>query len=567
MFNLPFLTKRNYEIKPNVLVVMDGFGMAPPSEGNAITLAKKPNLDRYFATYPHTQLIASGESVGLPTNEVGNTEVGHLTLGAGRTILQDLKRINLSIEKGTFYDNKALVSLASYVKSHNSNLHVLGLVSSGKVHSSLDHLFAILQFCKKEQVNQIYLHLFTDGRDAPPKEGIEIIKKIEEKMNILRVGRIASIAGRFYAMDRDKRWSRTEKAYKAIVLGEAIQTQSALDAINSAYAKGQTDEFIEPTVIVDANGPVGKIKDNDGVVFFNYRIDRPRQLTMAFVIPDFENLKKFDFSDSNKTKKQNEEVAASGEHTFQRGKVPQNLFFVTMTEYIKDLPVSAIAFGAEVVDRPLGMVISGAGLNQLRMSESEKERFVTYYFNGLREESFPNEEVKIVASPKVETYDMQPQMSAPKLCSEFIAKMKQDKFHFAVINFANPDMVAHSGNLPASIKAVECVDKEVHKLIQAILAQNGTVFLTADHGNAEELITFPTSTYFFTTSKGTVNTDHSSNPVPFVVINKSFEGKNVSLSKGTLADVAPTILANMGIGKPEVMTGNNLLAQYQNQTS
>ncbi len=557
MWSLPFFTKKDFKIKPNVLVVLDGFGIAPPSGGNPITLAKKPNLDKYFSTYPNTELIASGESVGLPTSEVGNTEVGHLTLGAGRTIFQDLKRINYAIEKGTFYDNKALVAVSNHVKSHNSRLHILGLTSSGNVHASLEHVFALLQFCKKEQLSRVFLHLFTDGRDAPPKEGIETIEKIEEHLSLLKLGQVASISGRFYAMDRDKRWPRTEKAYKAIVLGEAIQTQSARDAVNSAYARGQTDEFIEPTVIADTNGAIGKVMDNDGVIFANYRIDRPRQLAMAFTLPDFESLKKFDFGDADKHSASSNDSKVGT--TFVRGKVPTNMFVVTMTEYVKGLPVSGVAYGPEIVDRPFGMVLSDNGLSQMHMSESEKERFVTYYFNGLRDASFPNEEVNIVPSPKVETYDKRPEMSAEKLCSEFLRELRRDKFHFIVINFANCDMVAHSGNLPATVKAIEVVDKQMGRLFEAVLAQNGTVFLTADHGNAEDLITFPSTAYFFTTNKGTINTDHSSNPVPFLIVNKEFEAKKPNLMKGTLADVAPTILAHMGVTIPEVMTGRNLL--------
>lgn len=555
MFNLPFFTKTHFNIKPVVLVILDGYGIAPPSSGNAISLAKKPNLDKYFASYPHTELIASGESVGLPTNEVGNTEVGHLTLGAGRTILQDLKRINFAIEKGTFYDNKALVALAAHVKAHNSNLHILGLVGSGNVHSSLEHLYAVLQFCKKEQISNVFIHAFTDGRDSPPKEGIEIVARVEERLKLLKVGRIATVSGRFYAMDRDKRWARTEKAYKAIVLGQGVVSQSATKAIESAYAKGQTDEFIEPAVICDSAGPVGRIKDNDGVLFFNYRIDRPRQLTMAIVVEGFESLKKFDFGeDIPGTKK----GSSQQEATFNRGVVPKNLFFVTMTEYVKGMPVSGIAFGPEVVDRPLGMVIAASGLNQLHMAESEKERFVTYYFNGLREESFPNEDVRIVPSPKVETYDKKPEMSAGKLASEMIKQLRRDKYHFAVINFANPDMVAHSGNLEAAVRAIEVVDKEVGRLIQSVLDQDGAVFLTADHGNVEEMMTFPTSTYFFTTKSGTMNTDHSANPVPFLFVSKNSAGSILSAG-GSLADVAPTILSYMGIKIPEVMDGRKLL--------
>lgn len=556
MFNLPFFT-RKYNLKPSVLVILDGFGVAPHSQGNAIALAKTPYYKSLLSSYPHGELIASGESVGLPTNEVGNTEVGHLTLGAGRTMLQDLKRINLAIEKGTFFDNKALVALANHCKANNSSLHVLGLVSSGNVHSSLSHLHALMQFCKKEGLKSVYLHTFTDGRDAPPKEAIEMITALENHLHTLNLGKIASVSGRYYAMDRDKRWERTEKAYKAIVLGHAVQTESSVDAVNSAYARGQTDEFIEPTVIADKNGPIGIVKDNDGIIFFNYRIDRPRQLTMAFVNKDFEDLKNFDLY------KDQEQVAANASSsigaTFNRGKVPENLFFATMTMYHKNLPVNGIAFGPEEVDHPMGQVISDKGLTQLRMAESEKERFVTYYFNGQHEEKFAGEERLIVPSPKVATYDQKPEMSLPKLVKDFVNQIRRDKYNFAVINFANPDMVAHTGNLKATVAAVEYVDRYLNYLTESILSQNGSVYITADHGNSEELITFPNATYFFTSNMGTVNTDHSNNPVPFLVVDNRFKGNAKLMPQGSLADVAPTILAMMGIDKPEVMTGRNLL--------
>jgi 2,3-bisphosphoglycerate-independent phosphoglycerate mutase len=553
MISLPFfIFKKKFSIKPVVLVVLDGFGIAPPSSGNAIGLANKPNLDRYFRIFPSSRLIASGEEVGLPANEVGNTEVGHLTLGAGRTILQDLRRINKDIEKGNFFDNKALVAASSHVKSNNSSFHILGLAGSGNVHSSLEHLFAILQFCKKEQISRVFLHIFTDGRDSPPNDGIEVIQKIQARLDLLRVGKIASVMGRFYAMDRDRRWERTEKAYKAIVLGEGRTSANALEALRDSYSKGQTDEFIEPTVIVDANGPIGKVSDGDAVFFFNYRIDRARQLSMAFTIPDFENLKYFTFDNvSNKKEKMSK--------TFERVYVPKNLFFVTMTEYLKGLPVSAIAFGPEVVEKPIGMCLSDAGYAQLRMAESEKERFVTYYFDGLREERFPKEEVKIIPSPKVETYDLKPEMSAPRLTTELIREIRRDKFHFALVNYANADMVGHTGNIKSTIKAIEVLDYELDRLIRAVLEQDGTIFLTADHGNAEELVSFPMATYYITSQSGTVSTDHTNNPVPFLVINRQFEGKDVKVNNGSLADVAPTIMKFMGLPVPDVMTGKNLL--------
>lgn len=557
MFKLPEFGKRNYNIKPVVLIVMDGFGLAPPSQGNAISLAKKPNFDLYWNNFPHGDLLASGESVGLPANEVGNTEVGHLTMGAGRIILQDLKRINLAIEKGYIYDNSALINAASHVKKNQSNLHLMGLVSSGSVHSSIEHLYALLQFCKKEEINKVCLHLFTDGRDAPPNESIEIIEKLNKYLEDNRYAQISTITGRYYAMDRDRRWSRTEKAYKAMVLGVGVKAGSASEAIKSAYKKGQTDEFIEPTVIVKQGGKPLLIEDNDAAIFFNFRVDRPRQLTMAFVLKDFEELKTFKFDTYQGAVKREGEVKMSG--AFNREKVVKNLFFVTMTEYQKNLPVSAIAFGPEIVKNPLGKTISEAGLRQLHMAESEKERFVKYYFNGMQEEPFQGEDDVIIPSPKVATYDKKPEMSLPKLASECIKRIKRDVYSFVLINFANPDMVAHSGNLKASVQAIEHVDKYLGKIVETVLKQGGTCLVTADHGNAEDLLTFPSSSFYFTSAKGSINTEHSNNPVPFLVVNKALKGKKIVIHQGGLSDLAPTILGLLNINVPEEMMGRNLL--------
>lgn len=564
MFNLPIFKRKNNKIKPVVLVVLDGFGIAPHSEGNAITSAKKPNFDSYWNNFPHGELLASGESVGLPANEVGNTEVGHLTLGAGRIMLQYLKRIDLAIEKGQIYDNQALLEAASHVKSNNSKLHIMGLVSSGSVHSSIGHLYGLLEFCKKEEIPRVYLHIFTDGRDAAPNASLEVVEKLESYLETTRVAKIASVSGRYYAMDRDKRWSRTEKTYKAMVLGQGVTANSAVEAIKAAYAKGQTDEFIEPTILINSGNKPELIEDNDAAIFFNYRVDRPRQLTMAFVLPDFENLKSFHFGSDPDTNVEEGEVKIS--NTFVRQKVPKNLFFVTMTEYQKNLPVSAVAFGPEYVSDPLGKMISESGLRQLHMAESEKERFVTYYFNGKKEGPFEGEDVLIVPSPKVETYDKKPEMSLPKLVSECTKQIKRDLYGFVVINFANPDMVAHSGDLKTSISAIEIVDKYLGKLVETVLDCDGTVLVTADHGNAEELITYPSSSFYFTSDKGSINTEHSNNPVPLLVINNSLKGNRTILPKGGLSDLAPTILKLLNIQIPQGMTGNDLMASLSKNT-
>lgn len=545
-------------IKPVVLVILDGWGIAPANEGNAIALARKPNMDRYYSLYPHGELLAAGESVGLPANEVGNTEVGHINLGAGRVVLQDLKRISKSIEDGSFYYNKALKEACEHVKKNGSKLHIMGLVGSGHVHSSIDHLWASLEFAKKAGVTNVYLHLFTDGRDSPPTEGASILGTVEAKLSEIGVGKIATISGRYWAMDRDGRWDRTQKTYEAMVLGKGEMAENAVAAMNASYGKNQTDEFVEPTVIVAGGKPIATVDDNDAAFFFNYRIDRPRQLSMAFVLPDFETIKSFDIGiDPEKGGRLGGKMQF--ETTFQRGKVVSNLFFTTMTQYQVNLPVSGTAFPPEVLADCLGEVIAKRGLKQARLAESEKERFVTYYFDCLREERFAGEDVVIVPSSKVPTYDKKPEMSAMGVAGEFVKALSKDAYHFIVLNFANPDMVAHTGNLNAAISAIEHTDKAVGIVVDAVLAANGTVIITADHGNAEELITFPEGSFYFTSAQGTVNTDHSGNPVPVLVISKAFEGSPKNLGKGILADIAPTVLKLMGADQSPLMTGRDLL--------
>ena len=545
-------------IKPVVLLVLDGYGIAPASQGNAITQAKKPNIDSFASSYFRGELIASGESVGLPANEVGNTEVGHLSLGAGRTIFQDLVRINKSIKDESFYDNRALLQALDHVKKNNSKFHVIGLVGSGNVHSSIEHFWAIMEFCKRQNLTNVYLHLITDGRDSPPNEGIEVVQKIESQLMVNKIGKVATISGRYFAMDRDKRWERIQKEYEALVLGKGTSVSSAVEALKRSYAAKKSDEFVEPAVIKTPEGkPVATIDDNDAVIFFNFRIDRPRELTMAFVLGNFESLTSFNFGDDPEQGGRREGQIEFGT-TFKREKRPKNLFFVTMTEYIKNLPVSAIAFPKEIVPDGLGEVLARNGLKQMRLAESEKERFITYYFDGMKEERFNGEDVQIVPSPKVATYDKKPEMSVFGVVEEFKKALSRGVYHFFVINFANPDMVAHTGDIGATVKAIEFVDRAVSEVVRDTLVAGGTILITADHGNAEELLTFPTTTFFVTTSKGTVNTDHSNNPVPLYIIGDRFKGPR-ELPKGTLNDVAPTILGMMGVEKPAVMTGKNLL--------
>lgn len=544
----------NLAIKPTVLLILDGWGIAPDSPGNAIAKAKKPNFDKLMATYPHGELSASGESVGLPANEVGNTEVGHLNLGAGRLMLQDLKRIDKAISEGTFFENRALVAAINHAKQNSSKLHLMGLMGSGHVHSSINHLFALVEACKRAGLTNVYLHLFTDGRDSAPKEGIDLVTKVEEVLKSAGVGKIATIGGRYYGMDRDKRWERIQKAYDAITSGIGPVYPNAHEAFNTSYTAGKTDEFIEPSTI-DKNGMIG---DGDSVVFFNFRIDRPRELSMAFVLADFETLKSFSFGkDPEKGGRTEGEVKFDA--TFSRSKVVRNLFFATMTEYDKKIPVSAILYPPEVVEKSLGQIISEANLKQLHASESEKERFVTYYFDGLREERFAGEDVVIIPSPKVPTYDKKPEMSVFELVERVKSEIMKGIYNFVVINFANADMVAHTGNLKASINAIEFEDRAIGELASLILSAGGNLIITADHGNAEELITYPQSAYFFTTESGEVNTEHSNSPVPVIIATKALEGKVQNLPKGGLADVAPTILRLMGMTIPPEMTGMDLL--------
>ena len=542
MFNLSGIFKKSapISIKPVVLLILDGWGLAPNSPGNAITSATVPNMEKLNGLYPHGVLLAAGESVGLPANEVGNTEVGHINLGAGRIVLQDLKRISKTIEDGTFFDNRTIRKSIDYVKKNSSKLHIAGLVGTGNVHSSLDHFWALLEFCRKQNLKSVYLHLFTDGRDTPPQEAKAIIRGIQDRLKLQTFGSIATISGRYYAMDRDRRWDRTSLTYEAMTQGVGIKEIDPEKAIMNAYARGETDEFVKPVVISGPDGikPLATVDDNDALIMFNFRIDRPRQLTQAFVMPDFE---KQSFP------------------TFQRKKVVKNLFVITMTEYQKDLPVGGIAFPPEQVETPLAEVISKGGLKQLHMAESEKRRFITYYFNGLRQENFPGEESVIVPSPRVPTYDKKPEMSVVELTNEFKKWIAKGQHRFIVINFANPDMVAHTGNLQATIKAVEFVDKAVGEVVTSVLNLDGTLIITGDHGNAEELLTYPPGNYFFTSAKGVVNTDHSNSPVPVIIVNRSYEGKTTLLKQGILGDIAPTILDLLGLQRPPVMTGRNLL--------
>lgn len=540
------------DIKPIVLIILDGWGIAPPSPGNAIFQAQTNYINQLTAAYPHTQLIASGEPVGLPHGEDGNTEVGHINIGAGQIVFQDFPRINTSIADGSFFQNPALLTSVNHVNINHSTLHLMGLIGSGGVHANNEHLFALIKFASLNQVKKLSLHLFADGRDSPPTTSQIYVSQINNYLQQLKIGQIASIMGRYYAMDRDFRWDRTEKAYRCLTEGIGQKSVSPEAAIQESYRQQKTDEFIEPTIITDDNGtPLSLIKDNDAVIFFNYRVDRPRQLTKAFVLPDFDaqaNQLAFDPL-ADKYLHSHLPQKASLTPPFKRQKFLKKLFFVTMTEYQKTLPTQVIIPPVHV-DYPLSQVLSDNGLTQLHMSETEKERFVTYYFNGLREQPFEGENWDIIPSPNVATYDLQPEMSTPKITEHLITALQKRQYNFIIVNLACPDMVAHTGSLTATIKACQAVDQSLSQIIPVLFSVDGIALITADHGNTEELINLQT---------GEIDTEHSNNPVPFIVVGEKFQGQSRQLAPGILSDIAPTILKLLNIPKPSQMTGKSLI--------
>lgn len=540
-----------------ILLILDGWGIAAEGPGNAIKIANTPNISKFWASYPHCELEASGDAVGLPRGEDGNTETGHLNLGAGKVVYQYLKRIDMSIADGSFFKNEVLLNAIQHAKKSNSNLHLIGLLGAGGVHSNIEHLFALISMASKNSFKNVYLHLFTDGRDSPPTSAKTYIQNIKNVIEKEKTGTIASIMGRYWAMDRDQRWDRTEKAYLALTQGKGDLVNSAEEAVDAFYKKGITDEFIEPTLIAGKDGkPVSLIKDNDSVVFFNFRVDRPRQLTKAFILDDFTKAniifdteayhQKFETTSKN--------IPPVVKEPFPRGKLLKNLSFVTMTQYSKALiNEGAIpAFPPEIVSIPLSSVISNAGMRQLKITESEKERFVTFYFNGLREKPYPLEERIIIPSPKIPTYDQKPEMSAKEMTEVLLKKLSISEYQFIVVNYPNADMVGHTGNLGATVKAVEITDECVGKIANFVLAYEGILLITADHGNAEELIN---------TQTGEIDTEHSTNRVPFIAISHKLLGRSQTLRTGILADIAPTVLSILNLMVPGSMTGRDLLSE------
>lgn len=521
--------------RPVILIILDGFGIAPPSRANAISLAKTPNFDKYSQNYPIMPMAASGEAVGLSWGEMGNSQVGHLSLGSGVIPYQNLPRISKAITDGEFYNNAAFLKACQNVKKSGGALHLIGLVSSGGIHSYNEHLYALIDLAHQQKVTKVYIHAFLDGRDTPYNSGVNFIDKLQEKLKKVGVGVIASLSGRFWAMDRDNRWDRIEKAWRAMVDGQSDEKfEDPLVAINQSYSNKVYDEEFKPTVITnDLGQPRGTIKDGDSVIFFNFRSDRARQLTQALTLPGFEKFKRPYF---------------------------KNLLMITMTQYEKDLPVT-VAFPPLDIAMPLARVLSEAGLKQLHIAETEKYAHVTYFFNGGKETVYEGEDRVLVPSPQVTSYDQKPAMSARELSSRINQAIKESQYDFIVANFANPDMVGHTGNMQATIEAIEILDQLIGEIVDTTLSYGGLVIITADHGNAEKL---------YDLQSGEINKEHSNNPVPLFIIGDEFAGKSVlsgnvgiDLSHvtpvGVLADVPPTILKIMGIKKPPEMTGSSLI--------
>ena len=505
--------------KTTMLMILDGFGVNENSEGNAVKLAKIPNINEIMKQYPNTIIHTSGLDVGLPEGQMGNSEVGHTNIGAGRIVYQELTRITKSIEDGDFFSNQELVSAIENCKKNNSKLHVLGLLSDGGVHSHMRHLFAILELAKRKDFEDVYVHCFLDGRDTPPASADGYIAELEEKMKEKGVGKIATISGRFYAMDRDKRWERVKEAYDALVNGEGHRFASATVAIENSYQKEIFDEFVKPSVICKNDEPVATIGENDSVIFFNFRPDRAREITRTIVDPDFDGFERKYFK----------------------------TYFVTFTNYDETLlPYVHIAFKKEEIKNTLGEYISKLGLTQLRIAETEKYAHVTFFFNGGEEKQYEGEDRILIPSPKVETYDMKPEMSAGEVTDKVVDAINSKKYDVIILNYANPDMVGHTGSLEATIKALEFLDGCVKRVVDAIENNDGTLLITADHGNAEQMIDYKT---------GELHTAHTTNPVPLVLIGR----EDVKLKEGRLADLAPTMLDLMNLAKPAEMTGESLI--------
>lgn len=510
--------------KPTVLMILDGYGLNDKTEGNAVAQAKTPVMDELMKTCPFVKGNASGMAVGLPEGQMGNSEVGHLNMGAGRIVYQELTRITKEIEDGVFFENEALMQAMDNCKKNNSDLHLFGLLSDGGVHSHNTHMYALLEMAKRNGIENVYLHAFLDGRDTPPASGKDFVKEAMDKMEEIGVGQVATVMGRYYVMDRDNRWDRVELAYNALVMGEGETAECGLCAVQNSYDKNETDEFVKPTVIVKDGKPVATVKENDSVVFYNFRPDRAREITRAFCDDKFDGFER------------------------KKGFFPTT--FVVFTEYDVTIPNKIVAFHKVEITNTFGEFLAKNGLKQLRTAETEKYAHVTFFFNGGIEEPNEGEERLLVKSPKVATYDLQPEMSAYKVCDGLVDAIKSDKYDVIIVNFANPDMVGHTGIEAAAIQAVEAVDECVGRAVAAIKEVDGQMFICADHGNAEQLVDYETGAPF---------TAHTINPVPFILVNYD---KNYTLREGgCLADIAPTLIEMMGMTQPEEMTGKSLLIQ------
>lgn len=505
--------------KLTALIILDGWGIGPDYSGNAITRAKTPNFDLLMKKYPNTKLTASGYEVGLPKGQMGNSEVGHLNIGAGRIVYQDFTRITKSIEDNEFQNNEAFNNAINCVKENNSTLHLMGLLSDGGVHSHNSHLYSLMKLAKDKGIEKLQIHCFTDGRDVGPASSINYIKELQRKIKEIGIGNVSTVMGRYYAMDRNQHWDRTEKAYNALVNGKGEIFDNDVEAVKDSYAENVTDEFIKPLLIKDENDELGIVNDNDSIIFYNFRPDRARQLTRAFVDDNFTN--------------------------FDRQK--KNVKFVCMTQYDSTIKNVEIAYKIHLIKNTLGEYLSENGFKQLRAAETEKYAHVTYFFNGEIEEPFKNEVRILIPSPPVATYDLKPEMSAFELKSMIIEEMEKDIYNVMIINFANADMVGHTGDIDAAIKAVETVDKCLGEVVNFIIRIGGTALITADHGNAEEMLDRTTLAKM---------TAHTTNKVPFIVVQNS---NKIELREGILGDIAPTMLELMELKKPSEMTGESLI--------
>jgi len=515
--------------RPVVLVVLDGWGIGRGTKGNALAKAKLPTIEKLNSFYPHTSLQASGISVGLPWEEAGNSEVGHITLGAGKVIYQSLPRITMDIQSGEFFKQKTFLEAIEHARENNSALHFIGLVGKGGVHSQIDHLYALLELARNQKVGKLFIHVFTDGRDSAPNSGIDSLKELQQKLAFYGVGKIASVSGRYFAMDRNNNWDRIQKAYEAMTGKKEGSISDPISYLSESYANKIYDEFIEPAAVFEFGTPVGPIKDNDSIIFFNFREDRARQMTKAFVLPDFNGFKRMPL---------------------------KNIAFVTMVQYEAGLPV-AVAFPPISVDFPLGKIISDNSMKQLRISETEKFAHVTYFFNGGSEDAYPGEERTIVPSLAVDNFADAPQMKAEEITDKVILAVNEARYDFILMNYANADIVGHTGLEEATMKAAEVIDACLGRLIPAVLLEGGCLLITADHGNAEELKNNLT---------GETNTEHSVNPVPLWFItsenhkdNKPNRVPGEVPVEGLLSDVAPTVLELLGLEKSKEMTGESLL--------